>query len=407
MSNERDALFETKKISVDLNPSGSVSGEVEESVKRVLEKGKLYRYDCSDAWDSEVSLMEREFAEYIGAKYAVAVNSCSSAIYLALLCSGVKPGDKVLVPAFTFTAVPSAVVHAGAVPVLVEVSEDYCIDTDSLKKAITEETRVLLLSHMRGHVADMDGIVEICRENGLTLIEDSAHSLGMTWKGRHSGTIGHIGCYSTQSYKLIDAGEGGIFATDDEHAAAKAIIYAGSYEKRWQTHLVRPDVVSEYQDRLPSFNFRMNNLTAAVIRAQRPLLPERVRSLTEKYETLAEIIGGSAHIHVPERDQRLTIAPDSIQFTLKGLEENEMEEFVALCNGAGISVGIFGRAKDNARCYWNWKYLSDVGEYPRTRALLASTCDMRLPHRLTIEEVEEIGSAIVEIMDSVVGEMTG
>jgi dTDP-4-amino-4,6-dideoxygalactose transaminase len=401
MSDEKNIAYELKRMSVDLDPSGSVSKEVKAQVNKVLDRGKLYRYDCKDPHDSEVALMEKEFAEFIGARYAVALNSCSSAIYLALLCSGVKPGDKVLLPAFTFTAVPSSVVHAGATPVLVEVADNFCIDTEKLREAITEETKVLLLSHMRGHVADMDEILDICGEYGLTLVEDSAHALGMTWNGRHSGTIGHIGCYSTQSYKLIDAGEGGIFATDDEHAAAKAIIYSGSYEKRWKAHLVRPEIVGEYQDKLPAFNFRMNNLTAGAIRAQLPLLPERIRGLTEKYDTLAGILGESSHIHIPERHPKLTIAPDSIQFTLKGLDGGQMETVVERCREAGITISIFGRSQDNARCYWNWKYLEHTGEHPNTRELLSSTCDMRLPHRLELDTVIEIGVVILDIVESV------
>lgn len=403
MAEPKTALMEgRKKFGADLNPGGSVSPEVVEHVSRVLENGKLYRYDCKEPHESEVSLMEKEFAEYIGAKYAVAVNSCSSAIFLALLGAGVRPGAKVLVPAFTFTAVPSAVVHAGARPVLVEVTDHYYIDTKDLEKKITPDTGVLLLSHMRGHVPDMDEVTGICEKHGLWLIEDSAHSLGMTWDGRHSGTIGHIGCYSTQSYKLIDAGEGGVLATDDPDVAARAIIYAGSYETKWQNHMLRPEETSKYQDMLPSYNFRMNNLTAAVIRAQLPRLPEKVGELTEKYERLADIIGSSGHISVPERDPRLTLAPDSIQFNLTGLSRERKDAFVLGCNRAGIAVSIFGGEDSrNARCYWNWKYLDEVNECPRTRELLASACDLRLPHRLTMEDIEELGSMMKEIMDAV------
>jgi len=392
-----------RTFSVDLNPSGSVSPEVVEHVNRVLDNGKLYRYDCKRPEDSEVSLMEQEFADYVGAKYAIAMNSCSSTIFTALLCAGVKPGDKVLIPAFTFTAVPSAVMHAGASPVLVEVTDSYYIDTKDLEKKITDETRVLLLSHMRGHVGDMDEIVRICQKHGLYLIEDSAHALGMTWDGQHSGTIGHIGCYSTQSYKLIDAGEGGVMVTDDEHVAAKAIIYAGSYETKWKSHMARPEIVAEYQDQLPSFNFRMNNLTAAVIRAQLPMLPERVEFLTQKYERLAKLINRSVNMQVPERPDKLTIAPDSIQFNLMGLDDEAKQAFVERCNDSGIAVNIFGtKGSRNARCYWNWKYLGDVGEHPRTREMLASACDLRLPHALTMDDIEELGGMLVEIMDSVV-----
>ena len=192
----------------------------------LMESGVLYRYSCDGPEGSEVALLEKEFAEFVGARFALAVNSCGSAMYLSLLCLGVKPGDKVLSNAFTYTAVPSTIVHAGAQPVLVETTRDYCLDTDDLRRKITSETRVLLLSHMRGHVSEMDDVVEICEAEGVELVEDCAHSHCITYNGIHTGLFGVAGCFSTQSHKMMNSGEGGILVTDDEEIIAKSILYA-------------------------------------------------------------------------------------------------------------------------------------------------------------------------------------
>ncbi|MGA9602952.1 MAG: aminotransferase class I/II-fold pyridoxal phosphate-dependent enzyme, partial [Methyloceanibacter sp.] len=143
-----------------------------------MRTGKLFRYSDSQPEDSEVAWLEHDFAEYLGSRHALAVNSCSVAIELALIACGVEPGSKVLVPGFTFTAVPSAIVMLHAIPVFVECTEDYRLDIDDLRRKITSETRVLLLSHMRGHISDMDAITELCTAHGVTLIEDAAHALG-------------------------------------------------------------------------------------------------------------------------------------------------------------------------------------------------------------------------------------
>jgi perosamine synthetase len=150
-----------------------------ESAVELMRNGGMFRYASEDPETSAAAILEREFAIFTGVKFALGLNSCSSAILLALKVSGVKSGDRVLVPAFTFTAVPAAVVNLGATPVLVECNGNYKVNVDDLRRKITSDTRVLLLSHMRGHMSDMDRIVDICNERGVTLIEDAAHAIGV------------------------------------------------------------------------------------------------------------------------------------------------------------------------------------------------------------------------------------
>jgi dTDP-4-amino-4,6-dideoxygalactose transaminase len=187
----------------DFSKPMSIPQEGIDAAVEVMRTGRIFRYSSTSAETSQVANAEKEFAEMVGQKYAIAVNSCSSAIFVAMMCVGVKPGDQVITNGFTFTALPSCIMRIGAEPVLVEATEQYTMDLDDLeKKAQESDAKVLLLSHMRGKVCDMDRVVEICEKYGLTLVEDCAHGCGVMWKGRQLGYHAAVACYSTQSDKV-------------------------------------------------------------------------------------------------------------------------------------------------------------------------------------------------------------
>ena len=169
-------------------------------IDRLLMSGDLFRYTSEDA---PVAKLEAEFAAMMGVRYAVAVSSCSQALFLSLKALDLPRGARVLVPAFTFAAVPSAIVHADCDPVLVEVGPDYRIDLADFEAKFDDSIGAVLISHMRGHTSDMDAIMALAEARGVPVIEDAAHSLGTLWHGRKIGTIGKIGCFSFQSYKLL------------------------------------------------------------------------------------------------------------------------------------------------------------------------------------------------------------
>ncbi|MBC7179524.1 MAG: aminotransferase class I/II-fold pyridoxal phosphate-dependent enzyme, partial [Roseovarius sp.] len=169
-------------------------------IDRMLQSGDLFRYTAPE--NAPVTLLEREFAALLGAKYALAVSSCSAALFLSLKALGLPRDARVLIPGFTFAAVPSSVLHADCVPVLCEVGENYRIDIADFTARLGT-VQAVIISHMRGHTSDMDAIMALCAARGIPVIEDAAHSLGTTWGGRNIGTIGKIGCFSFQSYKLV------------------------------------------------------------------------------------------------------------------------------------------------------------------------------------------------------------
>lgn len=283
---------------------------IQQAIK-LMQQGRLYRYNFSDNFSNdtnpnelsdeddqlatEVAKLEYEFSLYMKHKYVVAVNSCGSAIFLALKAGGVKYGDKVLTNAFTFTAVPSSIVHSGGIPIYVECNSAYVIDIEDLKRKIEEnpDAKFFVLSHMRGHISDLDTVKNICEQAGIYLIEDCAHSLGATWDGKLVGYHGEIACFSTQSYKLLNSGEGGLIATNNKELAAYCILAAGSYEKLYKKHLARPfddNLFEQLKPYVPNFSLRMSNLTAAVLRPQIEFLETKISQGRQKYDRLVEII---------------------------------------------------------------------------------------------------------------------
>lgn len=350
-------------------------------IERLLTSGDLFRYTAPG--HSPVALLEAEFAAMIGSRYALAVSSCSSAIFLALRALDLAPGARVLIPAFTFAAVPSAVVHAGCVPVLAEVGDDLRIDLADFAAKLDGGIAAVLISHMRGHTSDMDRILTLAAERGVPVIEDAAHSLGTRWHGRPIGTLGRVGCFSFQSYKLVNAGEGGMLVTDDAEIAARAVIMSGAYEHNWRKHPGLQDGYHRWQNRLPLYNMRMQNLSAAVIRPQLPLIPRRVADGRANHDRVAAALAGYPWFRVPPALPPEDRAPDSIQFTLAGAwSDSEALAFMAEAARRGVGVQVFGLAPDNARAFWNWGFLDDLPDLPKTRAMLMRTCDVRLPAHL-------------------------
>jgi len=380
-------------LSPNVYNAEAIPASARAEIERLLSSGDLFRYTSPDA--SPVALLEQEFAELMGAKYALAVASCSAALFLSLKSLGLPRDARVLVPAFTFAAVPSAIIHAECVPVLVEVGENYRIDMDDFAAKLDDSIGAIIISHMRGHTSDMDAIMALADARGVPVIEDAAHSLGTTWHGRNIGTIGRVGCFSFQSYKLVNAGEGGILITDDADLVACAVIMSGAYEHNWKKHPVLQDAFARWQNRLPLYNTRMNNLSAAVIRPQLPEIARRVRDGRRNHDYVAAILNASPWITVPDALTPEQRAPDSIQFNLVGLNDAETADFADAAAARGVKVQIFGLTQDNARAFWNWKFLGAQPELPQTRAMLMRACDTRLPARLKKPELDFIASALV------------
>ncbi|MGY9049239.1 MAG: DegT/DnrJ/EryC1/StrS family aminotransferase [Rhodobacterales bacterium] len=384
----------------DMHDAEPIPDAARAEIDRLLRSGDLFRYHAPS--DSPVALLEGEFATHLGSKYALAVSSCSAALFLSLKALNLPRGARVLIPAFTFAAVPSAVVHADCHPVLCEVGRDYRIDMNDFVAKL-DTVQAVLISHMRGHTSDMDAILALCGARQIPVIEDAAHSLGATWNGRNIGTLGRIGCFSFQSYKLINAGEGGILVTDDADLIARAIIMSGAYEHNWAKHPVLGAACAKWQNQLPLYNLRLSNLSAAIIRPQISHIAGRVADGRRNHDHVAKALNACPWIDVPDKLPQEQRAPDSLQFNLIGMSDAQVLAFAETAKSAGVRIQVFGLSRDNARAFWNWQFLSDLPDLPLTRAMLMRACDTRLPARLTSEDCSAVADVLLQVAHQVMG----
>ena len=396
------------KLNLDLTRQEPISPEGVNAALALMASGKLHRYGETGGQPSEASLLEQAFAQEMGARYCVAMNSCGSTMFVALKAAGVKPGDRVLTNCFTLAPVPGAIAHAPAEPVLVDVTDDYLIDLADLeRKIVSSGARTLLLSHMRGHICDMERLVALCAHHQVQLIEDCAHTMGASWKGKATGRWGLAGCFSLQSYKHANAGEGGLLVCDDEDIAAQAVLMSGSYMLH-RSHLVRPDdaVFDRWKLRTPNFSLRMGNLPAAVARPQLgAVLRSRCARWNERYRWLAEAMAGIAHLRVPARHAHEQFVPSSLQFSVVGLDHAQTARFVQDCAAGGVHVKWFGAdAPTGFTSAWgHWQFIHEVQQLHNAGQVLAGLCDLRLPLTLSQADCQSIAEVFRAAMDSTLG----
>ena len=385
-----------------------IPSEARAEIDRMLKSGDLFRYTAPE--NAPVTLLEQEFAAFMGCKYALAVSSCSAALFLSLKALGLPRDARVLIPAFTFAAVPSSVVHADCIPVLCEVGDNYRVDLRDFEAKLDDTITAVIISHMRGHTSDMDAIMTLCDARGIPVVEDAAHSLGTVWDGRKIGTIGRVGAFSFQSYKLVNAGEGGIMITDDADLVARAVIMSGAYEHNWVKHMAESDAnlqaaFARWQNQLPLYNLRMSNLSAAIIRPQIDHIDRRVHDGRQNHDYVAAALNASPWMEVPDKLDLEARAPDSIQFNLLGMTDEERKAFASAAAARGVKVQIFGLSTDNARAFWNWQFLpGDTPDLPSTRSMLMRACDGRLPARLRQTELDVIIDALIMAAEDVKGQ---
>jgi dTDP-4-amino-4,6-dideoxygalactose transaminase len=363
-----------------------------EAAVAVMRSGRLHRYNSDDG---EVAALEREFATYTGAKYALAVASGGYAMGAALRAVGIGPGDKVLTNAFTLAPVPGAIAGVGAVPVFVGVTEALTIDLDDLE-AKSSEARVLMLSHMRGHLADMDRLMQICDAAGITVIEDCAHTMGAAWRGRMSGRDGRIGCYSVQTYKHMNAGEGGFLVTDDDDIAARAILLSGSYMLYARHGTVPPEAAfTRAKYVTPNVSGRMDNLRAAILRPQLQRLGAQCAAWTARYRAVEACLRGTPGLRVIDRPEEETFVGSSIQFLLLDWPDAAVGDVLARCAARGVLLKWFGGAEPEGFTsrYDSWHYAPSE-RMPSSDRVLRGTLDMRLPLTFSLDDCALIARII-------------
>ena len=240
-----------------------------EKIKALIEedddiKGPhLFRY--YNPRPSKVAAAEEAMKKFIGTKYCMAANSCTSALVAAYRSLGIGMGDEVIVPAYTFFATSATVAVSNAIPVIVDVDETLCLDPEAIEKAITQRTKAIVPVHMRGGVAQMDAIMDVANKKGIPVVEDVAQATGGSFKGKMLGSIGAIGCFSFDYYKVIVSGEGGFMTTNDERLYTRALNWHDC-AACWRPDRFGPE--KENEDLFCGENYRMGELEGAVALAQ-------------------------------------------------------------------------------------------------------------------------------------------
>ena len=370
-----------------------------EAALRVMRGGRLHRYNVIEGEVAETALLEEDFAAFTGAKYALAVASGGYAMGCALRALGVQPGDKVLTNGFTLAPVPGAIAAVNAEPVFVEVTEDLTIDLDHLARLLaTGDAKVLLLSHMRGHICDMDLLMQICDGAGVKVVEDCAHTMGGAWKGVPSGRHGTMAAYSTQTYKHMNSGEGGFLTSDDPELMARAIILSGSY-MLYARHRAAPppEAFEQVKWVTPNVSGRMDNLRAAILRPQLADLPRQVDRWNALYRAVEEGLRNTPGLKVIDRPEEESIVGSSIQFLLPEFSVGQIAAVQKACGARGVELKWFGGAEPVAFTsrYDSWRYASPQS-LPNTDRILSGLMDMRLPLTFSVEDARLIAGIIAE-----------
>lgn len=348
----------------------SIRPEVNAAIGRVLES-------CQFVLGDEVTAFEEEFAKYCGVRYAVAVNSGTSALHLALLALNVGPGDEVITVPFTFVATVAAIRYAGAKPVLVDIDpHSFTMDAEQVERAITKRTKAILPVHLYGQPADMDPILDIARRHGLAVIEDAAQAHGAQYKGRDVGGIGEMGCFSFYPGKNLGGyGEGGAVTTNNPEHADMLRILRDWGQKQKYNHCVK------------AYNYRMDGIQGAVLRVKLPYLngwTEKRRANAVRYNALLSAKG----IQVP---QQMPYAKHVYHVYVIRVPKRDLVQSAlsALDIQTGIHYPIPVHRQEAHR-----DLLYRAGDFPCSEKAAAEVLSLPMFAELSVEQQEQVARAI-------------
>jgi dTDP-4-amino-4,6-dideoxygalactose transaminase len=337
-----------------------------DAAMEVMESGYLFRYGSENdpGFLHRVSTLETEFARYCGADHALATSSGTSSLLVSLIALGLKPGDEIIVPAYTFVATYSACIFAGLVPVLADIDESLSLDPDDIENRITTRTKAIMPVHMLGNPCNMDRIMEIAGKHDLLVLEDSCQAAGASYKGKKVGTIGHMGAFSLNIFKTINSGDGGLVVTNDRDffETAFGVHDQGHKPNRFGVEVGARSVLG--------LNFRMNEVTGAVGLAQLKKLDRIIAVLREKRSRLKSLIEQTGSFKY-----RVLNDPDGDAATLSTIIFNTREEAVR------VSKALGSKTLDESgwHVYSNMehvlRHLKEIGQ-PHTKGAYAKTDDI-------------------------------
>lgn len=392
--------------------SEELGAEEKARVLQVLDKKRVFRYYPEGLEDSETSILEQEYKDFLGTDYALAVNSGTSSLICALIAAGVGPGDEVIIPAYTWVATAGVVAIVGAIPILAEIDHSLTLDPRDLEKRITPKTKAIIVVHMRGISADLDPIMAIASKHQLMVIEDAAQANGGTYKGKMLGSIGDLGCFSLQQSKVITTGEGGMLVTDSEELWQRSVLYhdGAGYQFRF------------IERKIPAFpgqNYRLTELQAALSLGQLEKMPTILDKTKKGKAKLIDRLKEQPKIELSpvfgtERDLGV-----SLIFYVESAKK--AKEVAAAMTAEGIpSFQVYDQGGNDQHIYRNWEFLinkldpwgteypwsspnySGVADYsesscPFTLDLLSRAVQIHLSQMVTDEDMDDL----VRVIDKV------
>ncbi|WP_315925049.1 DegT/DnrJ/EryC1/StrS family aminotransferase [Mesorhizobium sp. SP-1A] len=349
----------------------SIKSEVDAAVLSVLGSAQY-------VLGEEVAAFEREFADYCTTDQAVAVNTGTSALHLALLALGIGPGDEVVTVPFTFVATAAAVCYAGARPVFVDVDPlTLTMDARQLEAAITERTRAIMPVHLYGQMADMDAIMAIARRHDLPVIEDACQAHGAEYFGRRAGSIGDIGCFSFYPGKNLGAcGEGGIAVTNDEALAAKMRMLRDWGQEQRYHHVVR------------GFNYRMDGIQGAILRVKLRYLEDWTEARRTHARRYSALLAGSPTVKLPRE-----AAGRRHVYHIYAVRSPDRERLRHALQAEGIQSGLHYPIPVHLQ-----KAYADLGhragDFPVSEAAAQEVLSLPLYPEMTAAQVERVAATL-------------
>lgn len=307
----------------------------------------------------KVQEFEEKFAEYTGAKYAVAVSSCTTALHLSMIVSGIGEGDEVICPSMSFIATANAIRYTGAKPVFAEINEDYNIDVIDAEGKITERTKAILIVHQMGMPADIDAFKVLCSKYKLKLIEDAACAAGSSYKGRKIGSHSELVCFSFHPRKVITTGDGGMITTSNKeyYERLKRLRQHGMSVNDRERHLSSKIIFEEYTEL--GYNYRMTDIQAAVGIKQL----EKLDWIVEERRKIAEIynkeFGQIDCLRLPLEKEECSTNYQSYSVYLKDnckISRNELMQKL-LDEGISTRKGIMCSHREKAYEKYNTKFM--------------------------------------------------
>ena len=347
---------------------------------------------------------EDEFAAYVGARFAVALNSCTAGLHLSLVVSGIGPGDEVIVPPLTFGATANVVEHVGAKPVFVDIDpETLCIDPNQIEAALTPRTRAIIPVHYGGMPSDMDAICMLAEKHSLTVIEDAAHAIGAKYKGRMIGTLSPLTNFSFYANKNLSTAEGGMVTTNDPALEEKLRVYHlhGLSRDAWKRYHTKEFSMSEVM--VPGYKYNMTDIQASLglhqLRKQEQFIARR-QELADYYdEAFSELDGMVRTVRRPKDGQTrnvLHLYPILIDTTrLKASRDRVISALLA--ENIGASMHFYPL---HMHPFYREKYGYQPDDFPVARRVGESEISLPLVPQMSYRDADDVVAAVHKVLEA-------